>query len=678
MRRLLIGLLLLLLLAPSCRSDDAVDVLPFPASPFEGGVSVDQFETWISIDGDRLAFEVISTAGPSATETPFGAADTTVHLAESDGATRRTVVHALQDPADTFVLRHEYTFEDDVSLDGLSAFAVSTDVDGVRLAYGPADNTVYMVEDYLGIPAVEGYSKGGSMLFGGMPLNDAWSVDGGIAVGVMTNTPGTYRLPLEVDEEVALGHLFEPDEALGQSASAPAGTILATDWVFVSYHRGDFFGPTSRYVDVLERLAGRSFRSTAAPASAARPTWKTWGLDPEASGHFTKEQVRDVAAVLEGLGIDSILLDYGWFTAEGNWDVNPDIFSDEVDLGAFVDELRARDFRVGLWFQPLQLDPTDDEVLAGPLLDLAIVDEDGDLFVDDDELHLLDPSRPEVIAYVEAQLQRFAGLGIEHVYLDSQMAQLAAPPNFGADDPLASHRALPQLYQRIRALGDELGLVVEICPDGRSQTLLNMPQHLTNTGDPKNDRQLRVELKSLKAMMGGEAYVSAYVDPFEDNRVSGSFLNILAPGGVLHTMFRDVDDLGVAAWTEALALHRSEDIALGTYLDLYDVGFDVPEGHVVERGSRRYYSFFMRTEGLDVCLDEECEDEEQVVRVEAPGPASFTGDLVLRGLAPGADYSVRRVPDAALTEHTADAEGTVRLEGIAFTKEVLFVLELRP
>lgn len=161
--------------------------------------------------------------------------------------------------------------------------------------------------------------------------------------------------------------------------------------------------------------------------------WKTWGLGPQESGEFTKDGVRAVAAELKQFGIDWIMLDYGWFTAEGNWSSNPDVFSDDDDLRSSIAELHADGFRVGLWFQPVQLDTSDDDV--GPLLDHVIRDEDGDIFVDDDDLALLDPSKPEVRSYVLDQLDRLFNLGADHIYLDSQMATSTSTPRWRSLPP---------------------------------------------------------------------------------------------------------------------------------------------------------------------------------------------------------------------------------------------------
>lgn len=201
-----------------------------------------------------------------------------------------------------------------------------------------------------------------------------------------------------------------------------------------------------------------------------------------------------------------------------------------------------------------------------------------------------------------------------------------------------------------------------------------MPQHVTNIGDPKNDRQLRAEFKALKAILGSRAVVGAYVDPYPDNSVSGSFLNIIGLGGMLQTLFATPDALGRDAWQLYTDFYFEDNLVAGDYEDLYDIGFDYPEGHVVARNGARYYTFFTRTEGTDVCLEDVCEDEEQATEVEPGAEPSYSGDIELRGLSPGSAYSVRRFDDGATVTATADDDGDIVLQGISFEKEVLFVV----
>jgi len=46
-------------------------------------------------------------------------------------------------------------------------------------------------------------------------------------------------------------------------------------------------------------------------------------------------------------------------------------------------------------------------------------------------------------------------------------------------------------------------------------------------------------------------------------------------------------------WRRWIALYKEKMLPLGTYRgELYDIGFDRPEAHAVEKGDRLYYAFF--------------------------------------------------------------------------------------
>jgi len=69
-----------------------------------------------------------------------------------------------------------------------------------------------------------------------------------------------------------------------------------------------------------------------------------------------------------------------------------------------------------------------------------------------------------------------------------------------------------------------------------------------------------------------------------------------------------------ALWRKWIALYNERLLPQGNYRgELYDIGFDKPETHVVERSGRLYYAFYAR---------------------------SWNGPVSLRGLAPGR-YRVR-------------------------------------
>jgi alpha-galactosidase len=67
-------------------------------------------------------------------------------------------------------------------------------------------------------------------------------------------------------------------------------------------------------------------------------------------------------------------------------------------------------------------------------------------------------------------------------------------------------------------------------------------------------------------------------------------------------------------WKKWIGAYNRETPAEGEYLNLYDIAYDLPETHVVRKGTTLYYAFFADT--------------------------GHSGRVTLRGLNPGRDYDV--------------------------------------
>lgn len=636
------------------------------------------FHGEITVNESIALFNDIRTSVTS-TDSPFGTVQSTVRIADNSVLTHTLTLLKLTSPANTYIATHRLYFKQNAELNRFKGFGLALPRGKkTRLAYGPADNTSYQDEDYLNIPAVTGYDKAGQMLYGGVPFNDVWNVDGGLYVSVLAEKPDIFELPIKVSKtQIDLAHIYSPDEDFGSKVEFQAGDTLTLPPIMVGLHQGDYFAPLREYVKALEIHSGKDYlNKPLGNTNASAPYWKTWGLnspdDDDPSGDFTLNEILGITNLLEQRGISRILLDYGWFITEGVWEENDDRgFTDDNDLPTFVEELKGRGFEVGLWYQPLQVD-ADDSTVQENLLQYAIRDEDNDIYLDDDDVALLDPSKPEVLSLVSNQLAVFQSMGIDHVYVDSQQAQLAAPPNFANTRPLDSHEGLPALYDLIRSEGESRNMTIEICPDGRSQTLLNMPQAVTNIGDPKNDRQLRAEHRWLKAIQGSRAIVGTYVEPFSDNPVSGSFLNIIGIGGNIQSI-GDANNLQNEEWNTWLTFQNQHQLVTADYLPLYDIGFDYPEGHVLRRDDYTFYAFFAKTEGSDICKLADCIDA-AVTSVESAENRNVDEIVELRGLEANTEYHVKSFPTPTINQlvsTNSEGNGSIHL---TFTKEILLVV----
>jgi alpha-galactosidase len=73
-----------------------------------------------------------------------------------------------------------------------------------------------------------------------------------------------------------------------------------------------------------------------------------------------------------------------------------------------------------------------------------------------------------------------------------------------------------------------------------------------------------------------------------------------------------------AIWKKWIGIYDERMLARGTFLNLYTIGYDAPEGYVIEKDGKMYYAFFT--------------------------PQPWQGEIELRGLKPGR-YRVFDYPD---------------------------------
>ena len=180
--------------------------------------------------------------------------------------------------------------------------------------------------------------------------------------------------------------------------------------------------------------------------------------------------------------------------------------------------------------------------------------------------------------------------------------------------------------------------------------------------DPLSSWQVRHKGKSVKALMG--AHGSYAGDHVELSDGGDDFASQVGIGAVISTKFtwpKDTDHptdalppggfvLGPgkeALWRKWAALYREHMLPRGEYRgELYDIGFDKPEAHVVRKGDAMYYAFY------------------------AP---EFSGPVELRGLSPGRHRVYDYVNGRDLG--TVEAPGAATVE-VHFRRSLL--VEVRP
>jgi alpha-galactosidase len=173
-------------------------------------------------------------------------------------------------------------------------------------------------------------------------------------------------------------------------------------------------------------------------------------------------------------------------------------------------------------------------------------------------------------------------------------------------------------------------MLIEYCACGIPPNIFHLPwTNLAVTSDP-DISQITNRIKMYKALRGDdfpvlEEYCGILAGPI--------YQLTIGAGGVPGT-FSNYLDRYHGKWQN---IYQKYQLSKGRYLNLYDIGFDYPEAHVIEKDGRFYYSFYThpwkqlisnRLYRFGVEFDSNLEG-----RTESEFPTeSFSGNLEFRGL----------------------------------------------
>jgi len=122
------------------------------------------------------------------------------------------------------------------------------------------------------------------------------------------------------------------------------------------------------------------------------------------------------------------------------------------------------------------------------------------------------------------------------------------------------------------------------------------------SSDPTSSWQVRLKGKTYKAIIGRTAYYGDHVELMDNGN---DFATQLGIGAVMGTKFTwPKDNPGASAsylltsekekdWKKWFGLYNEKMLPAGIYLGgLYDIGYDKPEGHVINKGDTNFYAFY--------------------------------------------------------------------------------------
>ncbi|MFZ0391902.1 MAG: glycoside hydrolase family 36 protein, partial [Calditrichia bacterium] len=454
------------------------------------------------------------------------------------------------------------------------------------------------------LPISEGFSQDNYMGMnatdygGGTPVVDIWRKDVGIAVGHLDTVPKLVSLPVNMDdaEGAELAVRYDIKKPLN------AGDRLETLQTFVAVHQGDYYETLTAFSDLM---AKKGIKKAEYTQSTYEPIWCAWGFRRD----FTMDQIYGALPVVKELGYKWAVLDDGWQTAEGDWYLNKEKFPrGDKDMIKLVNNINKQGLKAKLWWAPLAVDPGTD--LIKNHKDFLLLNKDGkpqDISWWD--AYYLCPAYKPVQEYTRDLVIKFMDKwGYEGLKIDGQHLN-AAPacynPAHNHPYPEIAFEKIPEffkvIYQTAKSIDPDA--VVEICPCGTAYAFHTMPyMNQPVASDPTSSWQIRTKGKTLKALMGPS--VPYYGDHVELSDGRDDFASTVGVGGVVGTKFTwpvgsmkdskiDLTPEKKKVWEKWNNIYLQNMLPMGTYRgDLYDIGFDRPEAHAVEKDGKMYYAFY--------------------------------------------------------------------------------------
>lgn len=435
---------------------------------------------------------------------------------------------------------------------------------------------------------------------GGIPMVSLWRRDGGVSVGLTEPCLRTVSMPVvwSRSSDAAMMSLVRGfDEEL---LFARGDTLAAYD-SFVAVQQGDFFDPLRSFSTYMQRHRG--IRMAASEPGAFEPVWCAWGYERQ----FTVGEVIGTLPKVAELGFRWVDVDDGYQIAEGDWETNSRFPGGGRDMRRMTDAIHALGMKAKLWWAPMAADPGTRILREHPEMLLQTAEGTPEYITWWDSYYL-SPVNPATERYTLGLVDRFMReWNFDGLKLDGQHLNLCLPdhnPASGLDDPEQAVERFPSFFRAIfdRARAIKPDAVVQLCPCGCAVNFFNIPyMNQAVASDPTSSWQVRLKGKSYKAINPGLAY---YGDHVELTDGGDDFASQIGIGAVIGSKFTWPEnnpaveaDYRLTPEKERLykkwvKIYTNRMLSLGDYLNLYDIGFDRPEGHVIRKDGALYYAFY--------------------------------------------------------------------------------------
>ena len=220
----------------------------------------------------------------------------------------------------------------------------------------------------------------------------------------------------------------------------------------------------------------------------------------------------------------------------------------------------------------------------------------------------LSPVNPYTEKYTNELVEKFIGdWGFDGLKLDGQHLNCCPPdynPRSGLDYPEQAIEQLPAFYKGIFETARKINpnAVVQNCPCGTAMNFFNMPyMNQAVSSDPLSSWQIRLKGKVYRAIFDKIAYYADHVELSDNGNDFPTQIGVGAVVGSKFTYPRDNPDVKISylltpekeAWFKKwVGIYNDKMLSKGEYLNLYDLGYDKPETHVIEKEGKMYYAFY--------------------------------------------------------------------------------------
>ena len=437
---------------------------------------------------------------------------------------------------------------------------------------------------------------------GGTPVVDIWRKDNGITVGHIELVPKLVSLPvsMETDSAASLAVSFN------KSFVVKPGESLSTFRTFVGVHHGDHYNSLLLFSKVMTRQ-GIEFRK--APPEAYETIWCGWGYEKD----FTLDEFCGTFPEIKKLGLEWVVLDYAWYDGTGDFYLSKRMFpGSDKDMRKLVDSIHSIGAKAKLWWIPLAVEQNTNLLTEHP--EYLIQNEDGSprYMSSFFKSFFLCPADKDVIQMSKNfVIKALKDWGFDGLKIDGNNLNCVPScynPEHHHSYPEESVEQLPAFFKVVyeTALSINPNAVIEICPCGTNQSFYILPYMNQNVAsDPNNSWHVRLKGKTLRALTQSmDAYYGDHVELSDDK---SDFASTVGIGGVIGTKFvwpvgvhdnQETGDINLTPekekeWAKWIGIYKNNMLPLGIYRgELYDIGFDKPETHAIEKGTTMYYSFY--------------------------------------------------------------------------------------